>query len=222
MNLYQSTSLCLLLSLTVIKCEHINIRLYNKNISSLCNDSNAINILTCIDINNYKCLKKYNSSTIIEYNVKNKSDIIIHRNINYIKKYPIFCYNNTIYYINNSFIYNINNNSIKLYYLQKNILFTNNIKYINYNSYYFDIKYISGVSIRYYYIIPFIEYLLQYNIFENIKLKYVIKKYIYYTNNKIYLFDSNTQMINKGLKLLFILLSPLLLYFGFLIILYFF
>ncbi|CCU56071.1 unknown similar to AMEV159 [Choristoneura rosaceana entomopoxvirus 'L'] len=181
----------LLIILTIInKCISIQIKYNNENINKVCKYK-AINILTCIDTDGLKCIRKNN----------------------YLSKYPIFCYNKTIYYIKNSAIYNIYNRSLKLYNIRNSYkLYTNNIMLINYEQNNFNIKYTSGIYITYYYIVPFIEYLLINNTFNNIILKKSIKKNIIYKNGSIILNINKHKMNDKYLLTLLIIFIPLLLF----------
>ncbi|CCU55769.1 unknown similar to AMEV159 [Choristoneura biennis entomopoxvirus] len=176
----------LLIILTIInKCISIQIKYNNENINKVCKYK-AINILTCIDTDKLTCI----------------------RNNKYLSKYPIFCYNETIYYINNSVIYNIYNRPLKLYNIRNPYkLYTNNIISIDYKQYNFNIKYTSGIYITYYYVVPFVEYLLINNTYNNIIIKKSIKK-----NGSIILNINKHKMNDKYLLMLLIIFVPLILF----------
>ncbi|AAG02865.1 hypothetical protein AMV159 [Betaentomopoxvirus amoorei] len=197
--MYINIILIYILIITNSNC--IKLKFNNKYI---CNDTNVINILTCIDKESICCLKKYNNSIISDNNIS-------YVNKNFIAKYPIFCYNNIIYFIKNSAIYNIYNKTIKLFNLTNEYkLSTNNIALINYNNYSFDIRYKSGLYIKYDYIIPFIKYLTKRTRFENLKLKKSILNNMIYINGSILL--NNKPIVNnkKYTYIILIMCMPLI------------
>ncbi|CCU55496.1 unknown similar to AMEV159 [Adoxophyes honmai entomopoxvirus 'L'] len=198
----------------------INVKYNDVNVNNLCDDVNIINILTCIDNNKIKCFKKQNS-TIIGYIKGYKLNTKIYNNLKHILQYPIFCYKNNIYYINDSIIYdNVNNKFIYLHDEYK--LLTTNIIMLNYNDNNFSIKYKSGIYLKYYYVIPFITHLLKNNTYNNIILKKKIKDSICVKNNIALLNNIKKNLSSYNANLFIIIFIPIILFFAFILMIYIF